>query len=107
MNADKQIEIYNKIDKELLEITMSKREDYADDDVLKNFKAVSLAAKALEIDITKSSQYALFMVLLKICRLTNLMNSNKTPKNESVEDSWKDGINYFKLGYCCWKDETI
>jgi hypothetical protein len=106
MNADKQIEIYRELDEKIMQVTTSKRNDYASDfDVLSNFKGVAEAAKALGIDITDSSQYALFMVILKIKRITNLINSKKTPNNESIEDSFLDGINYFKLAYCCFKDK--
>lgn len=106
MNADKQIEIYREIDEKIMQVTSSKRNDYAsNDDVLLNFKGVSEAAKALGIDVTDPSQYALFMVTLKIKRITNLINSGKTPNNESIEDSFLDGINYFKLAYCCFKDK--
>lgn len=106
MNADKQIEIYRELDEKIMQVTTSKRNDYASDfDVLSNFKGVAEAAKTLGIDITDSSQYALFMVILKIKRITNLINSKKTPNNESIEDSFLDGINYFKLAYCCFKDK--
>jgi len=107
MTPEKQLEIYKEIDAEILEITKSKRHDYADADVLSNFKSVSMAAKSLGIDIGKSEQYAMFMVLLKIARLTNLLNSGKTPSNEAIGDSFKDAINYMKLSYCCYIDETI
>ena len=105
MTSRRQEEIYNKMHEDIMKITASKRSDYANTDVLSNFKGVSTAAKALGIDIGKSEQYALYMVLLKIARLTNLLNSGKAPNNESIDDSFKDGINYFKLAYCCYLDE--
>ena len=46
----------------------------------------------------------MFMVLLKIARLTNLLNSGKTPSNEAIDDSFEDAVNYMKLSYCCYKD---
>ena len=108
MTPEKQLEIYRELDEKLIKLTTSKRTDYAGADVLSNFKNVSGAAKALEIKITKPEQYALFMVLLKIARITNLLNSGKTPSNEAVADSFEDAINYMKLAYCCHKDnETI
>ena len=105
MTSRRQEEIYNKMHEDIMKITASKRSDYANTDVLSNFKGVSTAAKALGIDIGKSEQYALFMVLLKIARLTNLLNSGKAPNNESIDDSFKDGINYFILAYCFYLDE--
>lgn len=107
MTPEKQIEIYKEVDEKIMEVTSLKRHDYANTDVLSNFKGVSTAAKALGIDIGDPVQYSLFMVILKIARLSNLLNSAKTPKNESVEDSFLDGINYFKLALCCYKDKQI
>ncbi len=107
MTPEKQVEIYKTLDAKILEVTASKRHDYANTDVLSNFKGVSEAAKQLGLDIGDSTQYALFMVLLKIARLSNLLNSGKKPKNESVDDSFEDGINYFKLAYCCHKDKVV
>lgn len=105
MTPEKQEQIYQKMHGDIMKITASKREDYAGIDVLQNFKSVSKAAKALNIDIGKPEQYALFMVLLKIARITNLLNGNKTPNNEAIDDSFLDGINYFKLAYCNYIDE--
>ncbi len=101
MTRQEQIEIYEKLDTKLLEVSKSKGEDYAQEvDVLWNFKSISLVAKQLGVDITNETGYSLFMVLLKIARLTNLLNAGKTPNNESIDDSFLDGINYFKLAYC-------
>jgi len=106
MTAEQQIALYEAIDARILEVTKSKRVDYASADVLSNFKAVSAAAKALGVDVTNATGYSLFMVLLKIARLTNLLNEAKTPNNESIDDSFLDGINYFKLAYCTFKENT-
>ncbi len=105
MTPEEQEKVYKEVDDKILAVTTSKRHDYANIDVLSNFKGVSQAAKSLGLDIGDSTQYALFMVILKIARLSNLLNSEKTPKNESVEDSFLDGINYFKLAYCCYSDQ--
>lgn len=108
MTSEQQIEIYKKVDEDIMKITTSKRADYSgEQDVLSNFKGVSAAAKAIGIDITNPTGYSLFMVVLKIARITNLLNANKTPNNESVEDSFLDGINYFKLALCCYTEEKI
>ena len=105
MNKEQQIELIENLDNELRDIIKSKREDYGSEDVLSNFKQVSAAAKSLNIDITNPTQYALFMGILKVARITNLMNDNKIPNNESLEDSFKDLINYNKLAYCNYKDD--
>jgi hypothetical protein len=41
----------------------------------------------------------MFMVLLKLDRMNNIVQYNKTPKNESITDSVKDAHNYLDLGY--------
>lgn len=106
MTAEKQEEIYHKMHSDIIKMTQSKRGDYGKDiDVLSNFKEVSGAAKILGIDVHNPTGYALFMVLLKIARLSNLLNSGKTPNNEAIDDSFFDGINYFKLAYCTFVDE--
>lgn len=100
MTPQEQLDIYLEMDKNVIETTKKKAHDYAGVDVLSNFKSVSTAAKALGIDVTTPTGYSLFMVMLKIARLTNLLNAGKTPNNESIDDSFLDGINYFKLAFC-------
>ena len=104
MTPEEQLIVYNDLDSKILEVTKSKRHDYANEDILSNFKTVSAAAKSLRLDVHNPTQYAMFMTMLKIARLSNLLNSEKDPKNESIEDSFLDGINYLKLAYCCYLD---
>ncbi len=104
MNRQQQIEFYQKLDAKLIEVSKSKGEDYASEDVLSNFKKVSAAAQALDLDVGNPVHYAMFMSILKIARITNLMKGNKTPNNESLTDSFEDGINYFKLAYATYVD---
>lgn len=104
MTKQEQIKIYQELDKKLLSISSSKAHDYATEDVLNNFKSVSAAAKELGLDVKNPTNYALFMTLLKIARISNLINTNKWPNNESIDDSFLDGINYMKLAYCNYKD---
>jgi hypothetical protein len=107
MNREEQIKIYQEIDEKLLKMSSRKAHDYATQDVLHNFKTVSAAAKELGLNVTDPTNYALFMVLLKIARISNLINNNKWPNNESVDDSFLDGINYFKLAYCNYRDRKV
>ena len=107
MEKSKQIELYQEIDEKILKVASSKAHDYATEDVLNNFKTVSAAAKELGLNVTDPTNYALFMVLLKIARISNLINTRKWPNNESMEDSFLDGINYFKLAYCNYKCRKI
>lgn len=105
MNRQKQIETFRDIDSRILGVIESKGEDYASsEDRLGNFKRIALAAKTLGVDVSTPHGYAMFMVLLKIDRINNLLNNDKTPNNEGVEDSFLDGITYMKLSYCCYKD---
>lgn len=105
MNSETQAKIYEDMHNKIMQITKSKAHDYASMDVLSNFKSVSNAAKELGIDVNTPTGYALFMVVLKLARLGNLISAGKTPNNESIDDSFLDGINYFKLAYCCYKEE--
>lgn len=107
MEKSKQIELYHQIDEKILKVANSKAHDYATKDVLNNFKTVSAAAKELGLNVTDPTNYALFMVLLKIARISNLINTGKRPNNESIDDSFLDGINYLKLAYCNYKDRKI
>ena len=104
MTKQEQIKIYQELDKKLLSISSSKAHDYATEDVLNNFKSVSAAAKELGLNVSDPTNYAMFMVLLKIARISNLINTNKWPNNESIDDSFLDSINYMKLAYCNYKD---
>jgi hypothetical protein len=101
-----QLQLIESLDYRLLNVLKSKGEDYATEDVLSNFKQVSSAAKVLNIDVGNPTNYALFMCVLKIARLTNLINNNKVPNNESIDDSFIDLIGYSKLAYCNYKDEN-
>jgi hypothetical protein len=105
MNQSRQIEIYKELDEKILRVASSKAHDYASQNTLSNFKTVSAAAKELGLNVTDPTNYALFMVLLKIARISNLINSGKRPNNESIDDSFLDGINYLKLAYCTYKDK--
>lgn len=107
MTREIQIEQIQAIDKKMLDIMNSKGSDYATEDVLSNFKRISQCAKILGINISTPDGYAMFMVLLKIDRITNLVGSGKTPSNESVGDSYLDGINYLKLSYLCYIESNI
>lgn len=107
MDRAKQIEIYKELDEKILKVASSKAHDYASEDTLSNFKTVSRAAKELGISVSDPTNYALFMVLLKIARISNLINNNKYPNNESLDDSFLDGINYMKLAYCTYKDRKV
>lgn len=75
----------------------SKGHDYATDDILSNFKRMSIITDRWNIDITRPEGVALFYALLKIDRLCNLIFTNKTPMNESLQDTIDDLKNYIDL----------
>ena len=101
MTPEEQIKYVEKLDEDLLGILKSKGKDYADADVLSNFKIVSEIVKLAKINAELPEGYAMLMVILKIVRIWNLKESGKTPENESLLDSYKDLINYCKLSYLC------
>ena len=80
-----------------MDIFQKKSHDYADADVLSNFKRLAQAAAALDIDVRTADGSALFMVLLKIDRINNLVKRGVNPKNESTDDSFLDAHNYLDL----------
>lgn len=107
MTSEQQFNIITELDVKTLNILTSKKSDYAENtDVLSNFKIVSEVANLLKLLPSNSTNYALFMVILKLARIGNLLESGKTPQNESLADSFEDGINYFKLALCCLKEES-
>lgn len=104
MTRERELELVQNLDKSLIDVLVSKSKDYATADVLSNFKRLSAAVDALNITLDTPWGYALFMTLMKIDRINNLLSSYRTPSNESVEDSFGDGINYLKLCYCCYME---
>jgi hypothetical protein len=101
MTVEEQLKHVEKLDGDLLNILKSKGKDYADTDVLSNFKIVSEIVKLAKINTELPEGYSMLMVILKIVRIWNLKQSGKTPENESLLDSYKDLINYCKLSYLC------
>lgn len=101
MTQEQQIKIISNLDESALSLIKSKSKDYGQsEDVLSNFKVVSKIVKLAKIDTTTPEGYAMLMVILKIVRIWNLKSEGKTPENEGIQDSYKDGINYFKLAFC-------
>lgn len=86
-------------------VLSSKGHDYSDkSDRLSNFKQTAAHMTNYGV-LMHPSQAALFFILVKIDRLTNLLNERKTPNNESIEDTLKDLLNYVILMIACLKDE--
>ena len=93
MTSDQEHNLFREFVSVEEDILFSKASDYANHDVLSNFKKV-----ANVLDITPQ-QYCVQMITTKIVRLANLIGSNKAPKHESIQDSIHDLRNYaFLLG---------
>ena len=76
--------------------------DYANADVLSNFKRLHEAAEILDINPQRSpGDYALFMLLMKLDRWQNLRKQTNNPQCESIEDTLFDLHNYADLAFAC------
>jgi len=79
-------------------IKEAKTHDYATDDMLSNFKRVSTLVKTLDIDVGTPHGIGIVYILLKLDRLCNLLFRRKSkPKNESLQDTVDDILNYMEL----------
>ena len=99
MTQDIEHKLFESFCEEEERILFAKAADYANADVLSNFKKV-----AAIMDITPE-QYCTQMMATKIVRLANLITSNKLPKNESITDSIHDLRNYTFLLGCLIKEK--
>lgn len=75
-----------------LAVMEGKNVDYAEDqDPFSNIRFASMGA-GISMD-----QGFIFLQCIKIARLKNLLVNNRTPKNEAVEDTIGDGMNYHNM----------
>ena len=100
MKQPQQLKIIDSVNKKRIDLIKSKGHDYSGVDVLKNFKQMNELINLLEIDMTRIEGVHMFYVLLKIQRICNLIFSNKDAKNESLQDSLIDLLNYTDLLNC-------
>ncbi len=78
-----------------------KAADYAEDDnVFSNFE---YAAGVAGITV---SQVFMVLIGIKVARLGQLIGNDKTPNNESIDDTALDGMNYFGLLKAYLRKET-
>lgn len=99
MTAEYRKQLFDKVVAKMESILLAKGNDYANEDVLSNFK---LAGSICQIT---PQQHCLALIATKVARLGTLF-TGKTPKNEAIEDSIIDLINYSFLLYCI-EDEAI
>jgi hypothetical protein len=88
MTQEEQVEHFEVITAKMKEILFKKGNDYANEDRLSNFK---LAGGICGL---KAEQNCLSLIATKVARLGVLLNSDKTPDNESIQDSVLDLSNY-------------
>lgn len=88
MTKEDQEKHFNQMTEQMRTILLSKGDDYANTDRLSNFKlAGSISGLNAELN-------CLSLISTKVARLGVLLNSDKTPNNESVLDSVLDLANY-------------
>lgn len=104
MNKDEFETVFNETVDILNRVLNRKRNDYATQDVLSNFKRNAKFAELLNIDMTRPEGYALFMVMMKLDRVCNLLFSEKEPANESISDSIVDMLGYAMLADAILKE---
>ena len=100
MTRETQSKLLGEFYAEKKNILKLKGEDYANEDVLSNFKTAGA-----NIGIS-AEQQCLSLIATKVARLGNLL-SGKTPNNESVSDSILDLSNYTDLLYCLVNEEYL
>ncbi len=90
-------EIFTKCQK----IALSKRHDYASEhDHHENFKR---SAQLASWFISNEDKAYVVLIGTKLARLATLLNENKNPNNESIDDSFLDLVNYCAL----WAERRI
>ena len=98
MTRETQSKLLGEFYAEKKNILKLKGEDYANEDVLSNFKTAGA-----NIGIS-AEQQCLSLIATKVARLGNLL-SGKIPNNESISDSILDLSNYTDLLYCLVNEE--
>lgn len=79
---------FSQITSKMGDVLASKNDDYANEDSLSNFKTVGA------ITGTSAELACLNLIATKVARLGVLLNSGKSPNNESIQDSVLDMANY-------------
>jgi hypothetical protein len=90
-------ELVKSLHKQRTALSSKKGTDYADHDILSNFKRMAEISNILRIRSNTPFGYAMFMALLKIDRIMNICTKQSKPTNESLDDSFMDLHNYIDL----------
>lgn len=80
-----------------LEVTMSKRQDYTSNANKDNHENFKKSAELIGWFNNDSDRAYVALIGTKLARLAALLSDERTPENESVEDSFIDLINYCGL----------
>ena len=88
MTKQEQEAHFEEMTQKMKQILLSKGDDYANTDRLSNFKLAG-GISGLNAELN-----CLSLISTKVARLGVLLSSDKTPKNESVQDSVLDLANY-------------
>jgi len=91
MTKQEQEKHFNEVTEKMREIMLSKGDDYANTDRLSNFKLAG------NVSGLNAKLNCLSLIATKVARLGVLLNSNKKPNNESIQDSLLDLANYSLL----------
>lgn len=109
MKLDDAIKKQKEKDARRLAIRMKKGRDYAQEDVLSNFKVMAAVECVLRsygygIPIHTPHGVAMWHLVHKLIRILNLWNKGIKPANESLDDSHMDLENYSELADECYID---
>lgn len=100
MNKEEQIKTLDSFTKKMFETITKKGNDYAGIDRLSNFKS-----RATFLGTT-TEKILLGDILLKVTRLKELINNDKVPENESIQDTLLDLSCYSFLNYCVLEEKN-
>jgi len=91
MTKEEQQIFFDEYINKMRDVLLNKGDDYANADRLSNFKMAGQIAGG------NAQLNCLNLIATKVARLGVLLNSNKKPKNESINDSIMDLANYALL----------
>ena|SRR5438876_6234794 len=101
MNREEYVKLVRESLERRLALGEKKGADYANEDILSNFKRIGEGALILRIPQLwmkhPAYAYARLMDMLKQDRITNLLLKDAEPKNESKRDTLDDEKNYVDL----------
>lgn len=103
LTADMRTQLLDDLFKMQRDILDKKGYDYAGEDVLSNFRLAGMIVN--QGSIHPDAVNCLNLIGTKVARLGQLLSSNKSAQNESIQDSIIDLCNYSALLYLILKME--